>query len=124
MVVKTTPVSIYIDGELVGSGELVYNDLSYASLLPATIRHCDETPIHVDGEVVPLKFCWDDTVSQGFGGAAERELSIPVYVENVKVGSSVIRISDSYSLDLVTMLISTIFLISILNLIISVVTNN
>jgi hypothetical protein len=116
--VKTVPVSISVDSELVGSGELAYNDLSHVSLLPTTIRHCDETPIYVDSdEYGSLSFCWDDIVSQGFGGTAERELSIPVYVGDVEVGSAVIRISDSYSADLITMSMFTMMSFLILSLI-------
>jgi hypothetical protein len=105
MVVKTAPVYIYIDGELIGFGELVYNDLSYASLLPTTIHHCDETPVYVDNEVVPLRFCWDDVVAKWFGGTLKKRLAVPVYVDDVKVGEATVELVDSYSADLVSVLL-------------------
>ena len=121
MVVKTTPVSIYIDDVLVGSGVLAYNDTSYVLLAPLKIRRCDDTPVHVDDITVPLLFCWDDTVASGLGGVVERELNIPVYVGDVEAGSAIVKISDSYSADLITVLMFTAMLILVLSLITRVV---
>jgi hypothetical protein len=118
---KTTPMSIYVDDMLVGSGELAYNDMSSPALTPLTVHHCDETPIYVDGVTVPLLLCWDDTVALGFGGAVERELNIPVYVGDVEAGSAVVKISDSYSADLTTVLLTVAMISLLAGLIISLV---
>jgi hypothetical protein len=118
---KTTPVSIYVDDVLVGSGELAYNDVSSPALTPLTVRHCDETPAHVDDITVPLLLCWDDTVALGFGGAVERELNIPVYVGDVEVGSATVKLSDSHSADLTTVLISVAMISLLAGLIIRLV---
>jgi hypothetical protein len=118
---KTTPVSIYVDGVLIGSGELAYNDFSYASLTQTRIHHCDETPAHVDGVIVPLLLCWDDMVSTPLGGVTERELNIPVYVGDVEVGSATVKLSDSHSSSLITVLLTVAMISLSVNLISSVV---
>jgi len=94
---KTTPVEVLIAGEVVGSGELVYKDLSYPSLSFLRINHCDETPMHVGTSTVPVLLCWSDTVSSGLGGRVERVLKVPIYVGGTEVGHAVIRVQDSYS---------------------------
>jgi hypothetical protein len=118
---KTTPVSIYIDEALIGSGDLAYNDVSSPALTPLTVHHCDDTLVHVDDVAVPLLLCWDDTVALGFGGAVERELNIPVYVNDVLVGSATVKLSDSHSTDLITVLISVAMISLSVNLIIRLV---
>jgi len=100
--VKTTPVEVLIAGEVVGSGELVYKDLSYPSLSFLRVKHCDETPMYVDASTVPVLFCWSDTVSSGLGGRVERTLEVPVYVGDTEVGYAVVRVQDSYSPTLLT----------------------
>jgi hypothetical protein len=119
---KPTPVTIYIDDVPVGTGTLLYNDLSLPSLFPAVTYHCDETPMYIDNEVVPLVLCWDDIVAWGFGGLTEREINVPVYVGSVEVGSATIRVSDSYATDLIATLMFTAMLIPVLSLIIYVAT--
>jgi hypothetical protein len=119
---KPTPVTVYIDGVPVGTGALLYNDLSLPLLFPAVTYHCDETPVYIDNEVVPLVLCWDDIVALGFGGLVEREINVPVYVGSVEVGSATIRVSDSYATDLIATLMFTAMLIPVLILIIYVAT--
>jgi len=100
--VKTTPVEVLIDGEVVGSGELAYKDLSYLSLSFLRVEHCDETPMYVGTSTGTVLFCWSDTVSSGLGGRVERTLKVPVYVEDTEVGYAIVRIQDSYSPTLLT----------------------
>ena len=97
---KTTPVDVYVGDELVGSGSLAYDDKSAYSLIPYTARHCDETPVYIGSDVVPLQFCWDDMVAYSFGGVSRRVLSVPVYLGDIPVGSAVVEVYDSYSIDL------------------------
>jgi hypothetical protein len=118
---KTTPVSIYIDEVLIGSGDLAYNDVSSPALTPLTVHHCDDTPVHVDDVAVPLLLCWDDTVSTPLGGVTERELNIPVYVEDVEVGSATVKLSDSHSSSLITVLVSVPMILLLVDLIIRLV---
>ena len=101
---KTTPVEVLIDGEVVGSGELAYKDLSYPSLSFLQVEYCDETPMYVDASTVPVLLCWGDTVSSGLGGSVERTLEVPVYIGNTEVGYAVIRVQDSYSPALIDVL--------------------
>jgi len=93
--VKTTPVSIYVGDNLVGSGGLAYDDKSAYSLLPYTTRHCDETPVYIGSDVVPLRFCWDDTVTSWYGGTAKRAMDIPVYIGELEAGRASIEVEDS-----------------------------
>jgi len=115
---KTTPVSIYVDDALVGEGEIAYNDMSYGHPSILIIHHCDETPITIDDKEATLVMCWDDTVSHIFQGTIERELQLPVYINDVAVGEARIKISDSYSSGLIpfllymAMLLLTMYIIS------------
>jgi hypothetical protein len=122
MAVKTAPVSIYIDDVLVGSGELAYNDMSSPVLTPLTVHHCDDTPVHVDGVTVPLLLCWDDMVSTPLGGVTERELNTPVYVNGVKVGSATVKLIDSHSSSLITVLLAVVMIWLLVDLITCLVT--
>jgi hypothetical protein len=94
--VKITPVDVYIGDELVGSGSLAYDDKSAHSLIPYTARHCDETPVYIGSDVVPLQFCWDDTVTGLYGGTAKRAMDIPVYIGESEVGRASIEVEDSF----------------------------
>jgi len=101
---KTTPVNVYVGEELVGSGELAYDDKSAISLLPYTARHCDETPVYVDEAVAPLQLCWDDVVTSFFGGTARRALSVPAYLGDSEVGRATIEVSDSSGISLLALI--------------------
>jgi hypothetical protein len=94
--VKITPVDVYIGDELVGSGSLAYDDKSAHNLIPYTARHCDETPVYIGSDVVPLQFCWDDTVTSWYGGTAKRAMDIPVYIGESEVGRASIEVEDSF----------------------------
>ena len=117
---KTTPVSIYIDDVLVGSGEIAYNDASYETPLGLRIYHCDETIIYIDDRAFTLKLCWDDIVSDYSGGIIERQLWLPVYLDDIVAGSASIRISDSFAqatiICLLPILISSLMVIVIVKL--------
>ena len=101
---KTTPVEVLIDQYVVGSGELVYKDLSYLSLSFLQVKHCDETPMYVGTTNVSVLFCWHDTVSSGLGGRVERVLKVPIYVGSTEVGHAVVRVQDSHSPTLIGLL--------------------
>jgi hypothetical protein len=98
--VKTTPVTIYVDGYLVGSGSLAYDDKSSLSLVQLVARHCDGTSAYIGDTVVPVQLCWDDMVAGLFGGVSRRVLSIPVYLGDIAAGSAVVEVYDSYGFDL------------------------
>jgi hypothetical protein len=103
-VVRTTPVSVYVGDVLVGAGELVYYDIAEHSVIPHTARHCDETPVYVDGEVVPLWLCWDDIVTSVIEGTTRRVLEVPVYIGDALAGRAVIELLDSHGSVLVFIL--------------------
>jgi hypothetical protein len=102
--VKITPVAVYLGEELLGSGELAYDDRSAISLAPYTARHCDETPVYVGEAVVPIRLCWDDVVTSHFGSTDTRVLDIPVYLGDSEVGRASIEISDSSGTSLLTLI--------------------
>ena len=111
---KTTPVSVYIGGELVGSGELAYDDKSAHSLIPYTARHCDETPVYIGSDVVPLQFCWDDTITGWYGGTDKRVMDIPVYVGESEVGRASIEVEDSSGMSILIPLLMILMMITII----------
>jgi len=98
--VKTTPVAVYVDGNLVGSGSLAYDDKSALSLVQLVARHCDGTSAYIGDTVVPVQFCWDDMVAGLFGGVSRRVLSVPVYLGDISAGSAVVEVYDSYGVAL------------------------
>jgi hypothetical protein len=110
--VKTTPVAVYIGEELVGSGELVYDDKSAQALIPYTARHCDETPMYIGSDAVPVYFCWDDTVTGWYGGTAKRVMDVPVYIGESEVGRASIEVEDSSGMSILMPLLSFIMLIT------------
>jgi len=112
--VKTTPISVYIVDELVGSGELAYDDKSAHSLIPYTARHCDETPVYIGSDVVPLQFCWDDTVTSWYGGTAKRSMDIPVYIGELEAGRASIEVEDSSGTSILIQLLMFLMLITII----------
>jgi hypothetical protein len=112
--VKTTPVSVYIGGELVGSGKLAYDDKSAHSLIPYTARHCDNTPVYIGSDVVPLRFCWDDTVTTWYGGTDKRVMDIPVYVGESEVGRASIEVEDSSGTSILIPLLMILMMITII----------
>jgi hypothetical protein len=97
-VVKTTPVAVYIGEEPVGSGELAYDDKSAHALTPHTVRHCDETPMYIGSDVVPLYFCWDDTVTGSYAGTVKRTIDVPVYIGESEAGRASIEVEDSFGM--------------------------
>ena len=115
--VKTTPVTVYLGEELFGSGELAYDDKSAHALTPYTARHCDETPMYIGSDVVPLYFCWDDTVTSFYTGTVKRTMDIPVYIGESEIGRASIEVEDSFGMitftPLFTSLISLIMLITV-----------
>jgi hypothetical protein len=114
-IVKTTPVIVYLGEELIGSGELAYDDRSAHALTPYTVRHCDETPVYIGSNVVPLYFCWDDTVTSWATGTVKRTMDIPVYIGDSEVGRASIEVEDSFGMvtftPIITLLIPLIMLI-------------
>ena len=108
--VKTTPVAVYLGEELLGSGELAYDDKSAHALIPYTDRHCDETPIYIGSDVVPLYFCWDDTVTSWYAGTVKRVVDVPVYIGESEVGRASVEIEDSFGASILTQLISLMLL--------------
>jgi hypothetical protein len=117
--VKATPVFVYIGNELVGSGSLVYDDKSAHSLIPYTARHCDETPVYMGSDVVPLQFCWDDTVTGWYGGTAKRAVDIPVYVGESEVGGASIEVEDSFGTSILILLLTFLMLITIITTVVN-----
>jgi len=114
--VKTTPVAVYIGGELVGSGELAYDDKSAHSLIPYTARHCDETPVYIGSDVVPLQFCWDDTVTSNYGGTVKRVMEAPVYIGESVAGKASVEVEDSSGASILISALSLIMLITIITI--------
>jgi hypothetical protein len=112
--VKTTPVSVYIGDEPVGSGSLAYDDKIAHSLIPYTARHCDETPVYIGSGVVPLQFCWDDTVTGWYGGTAKRVVDVPVYVGESEVGRASIEVEDSFGMSILIPLLVLLMMITII----------
>jgi len=92
---KTTPVKIYVGGEYVGYGKLAYDDRSAFGLYPRVEKHCDESSIYIEDNVISLKFCWNDIVTSWLGGSVRRTLNIPVYIGDTEVGSATVEIEDS-----------------------------
>jgi hypothetical protein len=119
--VKTTPVSVYIGGELVGSGELAYDDKSAHSLLPYTARHCDNTPVYIGSDVVSLQLCWDDTITGWYGGTAKRAMDIPVYVGELEVGRASIEVEDSSGTSIFILLLTILMMITIITTVVNLV---
>jgi len=107
--VKTTHVNVYVKDELVGSGELAYDDRLALSVSPYTVRHCDESTIYIGDAVVPLQFCWDDIVASWFGGVVKRTMEMPVYLGDILAGSAVVDVYDSYSHALSTIIYTAIY---------------
>lgn len=107
---RTTSVGVYVGDVLVGAGELVYYDIAEHFMIPHTVRHCDETPVYVDGEVVPLWLCWDDIVTSVVTGTTRRVLEVPVYIGDAPAGRAVIELLDSHGSALVFILYMAVIL--------------
>jgi hypothetical protein len=87
-------VEVYVDSELVGSGELAYSDISENALAPYSVFHCDETPIIIDSDTVTLSFCWEDTATQVLSWTSRKKLTAPVYLDTEPVGTATVEIVD------------------------------
>jgi hypothetical protein len=121
--VKTTPVTVYLNEELFGSGELAYDDKSAQALTPYTVRHCDETPVYIGRYVVPLYFCWDDTVTSWYAGTVKRVMDVPVYIGELEVGRASIEVEDSFNMISLTPLLLLVMLISVIVIAVELVTS-
>ena len=98
-VIKTVSVDVYLDGDVVGSGEVRYTDNSSLSFTFRVDYVCDVTPVVDDNgvEVGHLEFCRSDKVASGFGGRESVSMSVPVYVGNSEVGVASLAVEDEYS---------------------------
>ena len=94
MKLRTTRVDVYVDSELVGSGELAYSDISENALAPYSVFHCDETQVYVDSDVVTLSLCWEDTATQILSWTSRKKLTVPVLLDAEQVGIATIEIVD------------------------------
>ena len=97
------PISLFIDDELIGSGNLIYSDESKIALLNQAKRICDETPI-VDGndeEIGAIEYCHDDIVSSWLPGARTVKYDGPAYDDRGNViGHASFEHEDRYSMSL------------------------
>jgi hypothetical protein len=108
IMIRETPVSVYVDGVEVGYGSIVYVDESATQLLPTTKLSCSTTMAYIDDEAVPLRFCWSDTVAGLFSGVVRRAINVPVYIGEVEVGKASIEVVDSFGMS------STMFILLLL----------
>jgi hypothetical protein len=91
---RTASVEVYIDNTPVGSGELVYSDVSENALAPYTMFHCNETPVYIDSDIVTLSFCFEDTVTQIISWTSRKKLTVPVLLDSEQIGTATIEIVD------------------------------
>ena len=107
------PISLYIDNEPVGSGNLLYSDESKITLFNQSNYVCDETPIVDENgtEIGTIEYCHEDTLSSWIPGVRKVKYDGPVYYNGEIVGHALFEHEDRYNMSLVVPLAAFLFIL-------------
>ena len=107
-IVREIPVTVYIDGEYVGYGSVTYEDESAVQLFDTIKYKCVKQQLCIDSDCYDaVELCYEDKVSQLFGGLEVKSLKVNVYdYEGNVVGEAVLNLYDSYSPSIVWVLLN------------------
>jgi hypothetical protein len=78
--------------------------------------------VYIGSDVVPLYFCWEDTVTSWRAGTVKRAMDIPVYIGESEVGRASIEVEDSFNVAVLTQLLSIIMLTAVITAVVKSLT--
>ena len=108
------PISLYIDEELIGSGNLLYSDESKITLFNQSNYVCDETPIVDENgtEIGTVEYCHEDLLSSWIPGTRKVKYDGPVYDDRGEIiGYASFEHEDRYNMSLVVPLAAFLFIL-------------